>query len=214
MSVVVGSLCAIACNSSEMKGVAKMAACLESSSRTTCIQRQLIETSESTHLSAGRRVTLEGTPYEIEVASDGWLQIPSGAEQDGLRFVHESGAAYLEVEPLGGKGTTARAIAREPMGALVAKLEAEPDEVATDSGFFGDEEAVLLSLCFRTQAGSSYPEFTECWATAGVTRAEPAASIFAVADQDSAAFAQLGELINGFGLRKPENGPVEPAADR
>lgn len=211
--VLVASSSLIACDVDEMQGVAKMAACLESSSRTTCVQRQLIESSDTTRLSAGQRVGVRGTPYQIELASDGWLQIASGAEK-GLYLVHESGEAHLVVAREEGQSATARQLAFAPMQPIAAKLESEPDEIATASGFFGDDEAVLLSMCFRTRSGSSYPERTECWATAGVTRTRPAISIFAVGDQESAAFPLLGELINGFGVGEPIADRDAPAPDR
>jgi len=153
----------------------------------------------------GEQVSVPGTSYQLTIPAEGWLRIPQQDEATQLYVVHESGEVVFIVTREPETEATARELAMRPLTALLEKADAEPDEILSDSGFFDGEASVLLSFCFRTQAGRTYAKRTECWGTAGVTRTEPHVSILAMADPQSAIFPTLGGLINGFGMASAES---------
>ena len=200
-------LCLSATGCDDVTGMLKMASCLESNSRSACIQRAVIDKSDPEVLTPRQRLRVPGTAIELTIPGAGWLEIPDGTAAGGLYVVHESGAVVLMLEREDGASASAREIASRRLAELREKIGEEPDEIVTDGGFFNGTDSVLLSMCFATQAGATYDRYTVCWASAGVVRDGTATSIFVIGEQGHEAFAGLGQLINGFGMVSAASAP-------
>lgn len=174
----------------------KAALCLQKHSRTTCVNRGVMEAAPYKQLPGNTDVVGHSGLYQVRTPNDAWRQLFKDQERkEDLVLIHESGEVLMQMMVDSADAQDTRSAAEASLTPLTDALGAEADELAIDDTVWG-AEGVLLGLCYELKSGH-----TECSYSGAISVGDRMVTLYAVTDEKSEAYEDLVMLLASFETR-------------